>query len=423
MKLKSIQSVKKFYFLEYFYVLLQSVEKYSDKTQIFDSFKILKQKHQLGESKYKKLIADSETLSKPKLNRYLYTFEQVINESKEYNLIREDDSELYLTKEGEKLLAQFNNEGDMQFKQSLLKLMESSYNAFRHIITFLYEANKHKPGMVVIPNYSPRQLGFERSEIKTTADIIKYSKVLVDNLEKDIKEFLGENRNLAKENNELIDRLVESNLIPKSENANFPQEKYNVITKRFRDFWTTYFLQKIYDFEFSMSSFDIWTYRGKRIGIMQATEFYPGFNGRVVYPTSVIVKSMKSNDFHKLYDYDDGFSLYAHNPVWDSNQEKFVDALVKAYFDLRRSYSSYFINLPALKEIVCYRMKISDYVFQNYLENVYKLNLAGTLKIRISLEVDKLPEETKAIYLKREPVMVDGKYRNIIAIDVTKGAV
>jgi len=88
MKLKlKLQSVKKFYFLEYFYVLLKSVEKYSEKKQIFDSFKILKQKYQLGESKYKRLIADSETLTKPQLNRYLYTFEQVIDESKEYNLI------------------------------------------------------------------------------------------------------------------------------------------------------------------------------------------------------------------------------------------------------------------------------------------------------------------------------------------------
>jgi hypothetical protein len=54
------------------------------------------------------------------------------------------------------------------------------------------------------------------------------------------------------------------------------------------------------------------------------------------------------------------------------------------------------------------------------LETIYRMNLAGKLRIKISLEVDKLPEETKAMYLKKEPVIVDGKYRNIIAIDVTK---
>ena len=425
MKLKlKLQSVKKFYFLEYFYVLLKSVEKYSEKKQIFDSFKILKQKYQLGESKYKRLIADSETLTKPQLNRYLYTFEQVIDESKEYNLIVEDkNSDLHLTDEGQRLINQFQNDGILQFNQSLLKHMEYKYNAFRYIINFLYEANKHKPGLVIIPNYSPRQLDFEKSEIQTTADIIKYSKALVEKLQNDIKNYLGQNRNLEKENEELINRLFESKLISKSNNERFSPEKYNVITKRFRDFWITYFLQKIYNFEYSMSSFDIWTYRGKRIGIIQATEFYPNFNGRIVYPTSVIVKSTNSCDFQKLFNYDDGYNLYVHNPIGESNQNKFVDALVNAYFILRRSNPSYFINLSALRELVCYSMKISDNIFQNYLENTYKLNLAGKLKIRISLEVDKLPEETKAIYLKREPVMVDGKYRNIIAIDVTKGVI
>ena len=104
----------------------------------------------------------------------------------------------------------------------------------------------------------------------------------------------------------------------------------------------------------------------------------------------------------------------------DANQNDFVDCLVKSYFDLRPSNRSDFINLIALRELVCYSMKISESIFQDFLNKIYKLNLIGELRIGISLEVDRLPEETKAMYLKREPVMVDGKYRNIIAIDVTK---
>jgi hypothetical protein len=74
---------------------------------------------------------------------------------------------------------------------------------------------------------------------------------------------------------------------------------------------------------------------------------------------------------------------------------------------------------------VCYRLRISEAVFGTFLDHTYKLNLAGKLggRISISLEVDKLPEETKAQYLVKEPVMIDGKYRNIIAIDVAKGEI
>jgi hypothetical protein len=59
-------------------------------------------------------------------------------------------------------------------------------------------------------------------------------------------------------------------------------------------------------------------------------------------------------------------------------------------------------------------MRISEYLFDKFLSYAYHQRL----KIKISLEVDKLPDETQVMYVQREPVMVDGKYRNIIAIDL-----
>lgn len=419
---KPLHSVKRFYFLEYFYVLLRSVERYAEKEQVFNAFKILKRQYRLGESKYKTPAVDGENLSKLQLDRYRYTFGEVIDESKEYDLIKEDDKQkLVLTDEGRKLLTEYQEQGIVYFNQSLFRLMESRYNAFYYLIEFLYNVNKYKPGLLIFPNYSPRQLHFDRTNIRTTGHFLKYADILVDRLQHDIQEYLGEKRDLRKRNKRLLSQLIDSGLLSSNSAVEFPPEKYNVITKRIRDFWINYFLTDLYKYQYSLSSFDIWTYRGKQIGIIQASEFYPNFNGRIVYPTSVIMKSTTSHDFTNLYDYQDGFALYIHKPIGQTNQEKFVDYLVKAYFDLRRPSRSYFINLSALREIVCYNMKISEQLFEQFLDTIYKLNLAGQLKIRISLEVDKLPEETKAMYLKQEPVMVDGRYRNIIAIDVAKG--
>lgn len=418
---KSIQSVKKFYFLEYFYVLLKSIEKYSDREQIFESFKTLKQEYRLGESKYKILTADPGQLSKVQRDRYRYTFEQVIDETKEYELISEDESgNLFLKEQGREILIQYKDERILSFNESLLKLMEAHYGAFRHLIELLYRTNKHKQGLLIFPNYSPLQLGFERSAIKTTADFNKYSKALVSKLEQDMKRFLGETRDLRVPNIKLMNRLTESGLLPVRETEEYDPQKYNAITKRFRDYWIIYFLRVIYKYEYHMSSFDLWMYRGKQIGIVHITEFYPGFNGRIVYPTAAILRSTDSKDFDRLYEYSDGMGLFVHKPTGVDNQNKFIDYLVKGYYALRRSNRSYFTNLASLREIVCYNMRISSLQFENFLNTIYKLNLADNLPIRISLEVDRLPEETKAIYLKQEPVMVDGKYRNIIAIDVTK---
>lgn len=417
-----LQSVRRFYLLEYFYVLLKSVEKYSEEPKIFESFKILKQKHRLGESKYKKLTVDDENLSKSQETRYRRTFQLVLEEAQEYALIDVDmEGYLRLTETGKQLLLEYKTGETASFNFSLLQIMERKYNAFRYLIELLYNTNKHKNGLLIFPNYSPRLLHIEKPSIKTTADMIRYSKALVNQLQQDIKTHLGEYRNLEKGNEKLLKQLIENGLLSPDYQAQFALEKYNAIVKKFRDFWRTYFLKEIYQYEYSMSSFEIWTYRGKQIGIIQATDFYPYFHGKIVYPTSVVVKSLKSDDFQKQFEYPDGSKLYIHNPNWHKNQEYFVACLFDAYVNLQRLSRSYFVNLLALRELVCYSMKMPEELFDSFLEEAYKLNLKGQLQIRISLEVDKLPEETQAMYLIQKPVIIYGQSRNIIAIDRIKG--
>ncbi len=424
MNLTPLKSVKSFYLLEYFYVLLKSVEKYSDEPKIFESFKALKQEHRLGESKYKKLTWDHDRniLSKLQEDRYQKTFKEVLEESQEYNLIENVNDYWRLTEEGRKLLTRYQSEGTLPFNRALFKLMEAKYQAFRQLVTLFYKANKYQPGLLIFPSYSPRLLDLEKPAIKTTADIIQYSKLLVNRLQQDIQKYLGESRNLQKENDELLARLTESKLLPANLNDKFDPKEYHSIISKFRNFWRIYFLREIYQYESIMFSFDRWIYRGKQIGVIHATDFYPYFHGKIVYPISVITKATASKDFQKLYDYPDDIGFYVHHPIVEDNdnQNKFVDGLVKAYFGLRRSNRSYFVNLLAVRELVCYNLKIPEYLFDQFLEEAYKLNLRGQLNIGISLEVDRLPEETQALYLAQEPVMVEGKYRNIIAIEVGK---
>lgn len=87
--------VRKFYFLEYFYILLKSVKLHSSQNDIFESFKVLKKKHSLGDSKYKKLSSDdgNEILTQKQLAKFRYTFEQVIAESIDYKLIEKRDTD------------------------------------------------------------------------------------------------------------------------------------------------------------------------------------------------------------------------------------------------------------------------------------------------------------------------------------------
>ncbi|MDY6904043.1 MAG: hypothetical protein SWH61_05090 [Thermodesulfobacteriota bacterium] len=419
---KPLQSVKKFYFLDYFLILLQSIEKQSQREGVFDVFKILKQKHRLGESKYKKLTEEREPLTERQQQRYRYTFKQVVEESKDYGLIEESNEGLLtLTDEGGRLLKDYEFHGEIKFNRSVFKLMEERYNAFRILLEFLYTANPSRSGVLIFPHYSPLELHFKRKNMQTTGDIVRYTEKLKEKLTDDINHYLKRLVNLDDKNEEILGKLIKDGVLPKKESDSFNSEDYNKITKRIRDFWITYFLKDLYRSPYTMSTFELWIYRARQIGIIHATEIYPTLNGKLVYPTSVIVEHTASPDFASIYQYNDGKHLFLHFPIQESFQEKFVEALYSGYVTLRRYYKNYFINLAALREIVCHNLKISSQLFEHYLNEAYRLNLIGELGIRISLEVDKLPEETNAMYLKHEPVMVDGSYRNIIAIDLAKG--
>lgn len=432
-----ITSVKKFYFLKYFYILLECVEKFSDKERVFEHFKTLKQKHRLGESKYLKNITEGDLLTETQLNRYKYTLEQVISESIEYKLIKEDDEKreknqtLWLTLKGTRLLNVYREQGEEEANKELLKYMEHTFGAFRQIIEFLYASNNHKKGLLILPSYRPSQFGLERSDLKTGNDWLNYLKKLTSKFINDFTIYLGDSKNeyycdqqFQVEIKRLVKKLIDANILPQNLNDNFNQSNYNAITKRIRDFWITYFLKEIYKFPGSMPAFEIWTYRGKQIGIIHATEFYPNFSGRVVYPISVVLKGTENKNFEKIFEYEDSKNLYVHKPdsTNESTQNLFIDKLYNAYIDLRTTYRSYYINLPPLREIVCYNMKISEKQFESLLTEAYKLNLQGKLPLfSISLEVDRKPEETTAMYIKQSPVLIDGQYKNIIGIDMTKG--
>jgi len=413
----NIHTVKKFYFLEYFYILLKSVQYSPYNKQIFDRFLELKHKHRLGESRYRKLTADIED-SPNQMVRYRYTFKQVLMEAEGYELLQNNGDQIFLTKRGQEILAIYEDKGNIEFYHALFQYIELKYEAFRYLIKSCYKNNPEKSGLLIFPNYSAYRLGINRDSIRTYKDLHNYFAKLQSRLEDDTQKYLEQQSDLSSKNDELISLLTESDIIPHDVSQSFDQSVYNTVMKRVRNFWLKYFLQEVYHYDISLSAFDIWAYRGKQAGVLHVTEFYPdtNFSGRLVYPLSVIKEHSNSPQFKKLSEYSDGTNLYVHQPSWDDEetQDEFLKELYTAYVDTRNQARSYFVNLPNVRERVCYSMRIPEYLFDRFLGYAYH----SRNKVHISLEVDQLPEEAKVMFIRREPVMVDGKARNIIAVDL-----
>ena len=161
-------------------------------------------------------------------------------------------------------------------------------------------------------------------------------------MENDVDRFLNKKVSLISQNEVLLQNLYKSNLLGPDPHDKFDPNYYNVITKRFRDHWLRFFLTQLYNYEFSLPSFELWVYRGKQIGIINATEFYPGINGRIVYPTSVVLNEVHSKDFKKIYKYNDGSAIFMHTPEIESNEDEFIDKLVDGYFELKKNKQKLF---------------------------------------------------------------------------------
>jgi hypothetical protein len=430
------QFVKKFYFLDYFYILLKSIQTFSKNDDIFESFKHLKHKFQLGESKYRKLTQDNEILTEEQIKRYKYTFEQVIIESLEYKLIKLKqglkivlhskskknqsikNNSYTLTDEGNNALLIFEN-NRQEYYRYIFKFIEKNYYGIYYLLKIIYEDKNLKNGLMIFPIYSPLKLGIEKSKMTSNKDIFNYSSLLVKQLEDDISQYTNKCISLKDSEKELLNKLIKDGLLSTNMNDIFINSNYNALINRFRKYWLNYFLINIYKYEHSYSTFNIWIERAKQVGIINTTEFYPDFDGRIVYPTSILLQKVKNSDFKEYFSYPNQEKLFVHNPNWtkDVIQQEFVKFLAESYFEIKQVKKFQFIILSDVKEKVCFKMRISGFVFDDFLEKTYLLNLQGKLIISISLEADKLPQETSAMYLKREPILINGKLKNNISLE------
>ncbi len=420
------QQVKKFYFLDYFFILLLSCESHKDKEEVFLQFRTLKDKERLGESKYKKLTVEESNPSLRQVQRFKYTFNQVLVESANYELIINKKDKVIITDLGRECL-KIGLDNKRKFYLEVFSLMEKRFFAFYHLVQFCYEQNKSNNGVLIFPVYSPLKLGYLKENMKFNSDWYDFILSLKRRLEKDIRLYLKKNIDLKPANDSLILKLNSDGILEEP-NLKFDEKKYNAIINRIRKYWLNYFLKDIYNYNYSFDVFNIWVERGKQLGIIHSSEVYPDFDGRLVYPTSIIVKNNSSSDFDNIFSYEDSMNLLVHNPSWNkmdskkrfSNQEVFVENLLHTYYDIKKTRRTQFIRLSDLREKVCYKMRIPTFVFNIFLEKSYFKNLRGELAIQISLEADRLPQETTAMYLKREPVLINNQYKNIIAIDYKK---
>lgn len=414
-----LQYAKRFYFIEYYALLLGAINKYSIVSQAQKEFIYQKNSHYLGLSRYRKISSNNEdgTLLKSK-DKYEYTFSQVLLECKNFNLVEENKQlkNLSLTIDGEKLLEAYRT-NKTQYKEILLQLMERKYTAFSYLLDKIYKISPKKSGLIIFPNYSPNDLGFTKSEFLTVETVHQYIEKYEQRIVDDIKKYINQNYEVTNETLELITELKDKGYISDKLSDEFNLKKYNAVVRKTQVFWRNRLL-KFYGISSRWQSFEIWIYRAKQLGILNTTPFYPDFLGQIIYPVAIITKKefLNNTNYKLVMNYKNEKFLYKRNVQWETIENDFFNELWNVYSELKKRNRINFLSLHNIKEIVCYNLKISYEQFSEFLNIAYEKSLNGNTSYSISLEADKLPEETNAIYIKREPIFVNGKNRNIISL-------
>ena len=410
---------KRFYFIEYYALLLEAIDKFALIAQAQREFIKQKNSNFLGLSRYRKISTNVEdgTLLKSK-DQYEYTFSQVLLECKNFNLLQEnkETKEILLTDDGQKLLQAYKT-NKAQYKKLLLHIMEKKYNAFHYLLNKFYNISPKKSGLIIFPNYSPTDLGFNKNDFKTNQAVYDYIKSYEQKIINDVKKYINQDITISSESQQLIYELQEKQYISENRSFKFDIKKYNAVVRKTQVFWRNRLLQ-FYGIKGRWQSFEIWIYRAKQMGLLNTTPFYPDFLGQIIYPISLITsKEIKNSaNYEKVMQYSNGDMLYRRNLLWNTIENDFYNELWNVYSELKKRNRINFLSLHNIKEIVCYNLKISYEQFSEFLNIAYRKSLKGSTSYTISLEADKLPEETNAIYIKREPIFINGKNRNIISL-------
>ncbi|MGB0384645.1 MAG: hypothetical protein ACPGWR_07460, partial [Ardenticatenaceae bacterium] len=97
--------------------------------------------------------------------------------------------------------------------------------------------------------------------------------------------------------------------------------------------------------------------------------------------------------------------------------DRFSDTLFEGYRQQQRIEPVRYVALQAVRDWVCYQLRISHSIFQEQLQKLFARSLRGEGKYMLGLEVDLTPQERQRYqHLNIRPVMMNGSARYIITM-------
>lgn len=315
----------------------------------------------------------------------------------------------------------------------LLERMQSVYVTPAWFVKRLWDLNPEGQGQIVIPlplkNWHPKSRRWTDNEWTTELEEVSAETIrLVNRMIRGAFPYPEDEwiNDLSKEYN----RLGTQN--PRINNPEIPSEEVNYSQRnRLSLAMKTISVKKFFsrrnpitgemDFpnkrsDLTHRSFMVWCPRLENLNLICYTDNNPDIPGRLLYPISSFKNGIQSSDFLQKEFISDNrnLHLYIHNPQWDSIGEIFITTLVEVYQIYYNKQTIIYISLQDIRDEVCRLLRVSPFLFEQFLQKAYELSVRHKIKYSISLETD-IRLDMK-VQINRRGVYLNGVMYSLIAI-------
>jgi len=270
----------------------------------------------------------------------------LVAELKYLKLIRKENGYLVLTDEGENIASLIENKDSNELKRVFAKLMLENYSAFKYFLTRVKKASNGNG--VPIP--------FITSDVfdKCGGDSKKIGEKYISIIKKNCSNIIPEPMRLY--------NLLENAKVDLIEKRTDRIKKLQSVIEKFvvsEAFAPNIRSRRIYDFVRSRITFlELTNY---------ATFDFEGFPAEVTYLISDFKPTF--NYATKTVDYSGG-SIYINYPTFEEIREILKETMTKIYNTYRDEFG--YIKIADIRDMVCRELKISDNLFDSYLQRLYR---------------------------------------------------
>lgn len=323
------------------------------------------------------------------------------------NWIVPEQSAWTLTDRGQDLaaLASTSNIGEFA-RQLCVDNNRLNQQVVSRLLQRMWQLSPDLQGAVIVPKPAFESLPETLEELKKQlrADLPKWSA----SLQKQMRNFRG------LENTQFITDSIIRSLEARWEKAPLSDRVH-----RLQTMIGEVFTQVMFGHIISPNDVEIWQNRMDWAGLTHTARDLPGLPGQVWFPVGAFRESAEGFSPVAGLQVSDGGAaprLYHRNtPTGLEYEKQFMNALYEGYRQAQKIQNVEYVSLLAVRDWVCYRLRISHEVFEQTLQTQFPKALRREIPYSLALEVDISHSDFARLGNVR-PVVIDNSPRYIISM-------